>query len=222
MYGDILKKTIKISDKTFSRIKSSLPDELASLVKRISGEFDSIFEYLDRKQKEYDSEDFFDDEDGFIADSLKVYCIIRIVTFLETFLRTSFIILIDQYDKNFDLNVEISLQHLKQLRKDSAITNGQIMADSLNFQKFESNDKEYDIYKIFSNVLGIQIFPLMIKKEPRIPEIHQSIVKLLEERHSIVHDLKYSLWKNEDIDNSLTAVFDFVVILNEVAKEHRS
>lgn len=217
--GENLGKTVRISDKNLERIKKNLSDELYNIVERAVGEIDSIIDYINKKKKEQEE----DLDDDFMSDSLSVYAIIRSVTFLETFLRTSFIILIDLYDKDFDLGVEISLKHLKQLRKETEITNGQIIADSLNFQKFESSDKEYDVYKIFSKVLGINnIFSEMVKKEKDIPEIHKTIVKLLEERHSIVHDLKYTRWTSQEIEDSATSVLKFVVTLNAVSKLFRT
>lgn len=210
-------KSIRIDEATLERIKNSLSDELYSTVERATAELDDIITWLEN----FD-EDTIDDIDLSVSGSLSVYCIIRLVTFLETVLKTSFIILIDEYDRDFDLQITTNLEHLKQIRNKKEFTNGKIVADSLNFQRFESDGKELDIFKIFSKVLDIDdVYHEMVVKNSNIPKIRENISNLIKERHSIVHELRYTTWEVKQIEEAYKSVVDFIVIINIVIKEFR-
>ena len=213
-----MSKRIKVDDRSLERIKDNLDDELSEIIQRGNGEIEELMNFIKNKTS-IEEEDI---DEIPVSDSLQVYCIIRIVTFLETFCRGYFIRLIDTFGKDFPSTIETNLSHLKQLRKDSEITNGWIVADALNFQHFDKkSEKEMNIYKIFSTVLDIDLFAEMIKKQSKMPEIHESIIHLLKERHSVVHELKYSTWKEDDLTDAYQKVIYFIETLHGVIKEKR-
>ena len=152
--------------------------------------------------------------------SIRNYYAVRIISVLEAFLRNSFIILIDYYERDFKVSIKTDLDGLKQLRKkQTKFTNGEIIGNFLNFQRLERG-KEGDpsIYGIFGEVLGDDIFAKMVKITG-FQEVYDTLIDVLNERHRIVHDAQGTVYTIEMLKGAREAFEKFIVLFSDARNE---
>jgi len=213
-------RRVTIDDRTIEQIMSSSNDELSVMIRNVGAELIEVLKYIDKIENEKSSSKRVDEDQGF-ANSLKIYLIIRLVTTLETTCRKAFILLIDEFDKVFDSTIETSFNNLKTINKEQTITLGKIVASSLNFQKFESSDKELDVFKIFTKVLDVDVFAKLVDEDSKIPLMRPVIEDLVNERHRLVHEISFTDWDIQKIKLAFFDVFSFLKSLGNVIKKNR-
>ena len=115
-----------------------------------------------------------DDLTSYLSD----YVIIRSVTEIEVFCKSSAVTMIDDFNCPLpDMSVTTSLEELKLLNQ---VTLGKITADQFNFQNI------HDIDKIFSHLLEMKFLDEMKRCGVDVG----TLVKLINVRHKIVHEMK--------------------------------
>jgi len=183
-------KQVKIDERLLKQIRTATGD-IADMAEIILDEQESIFDIItDKKTKKE------------LRQSMIGFSIIRHVSLIEKILKMTFIMLIDVDKKKYNANFLMNLNYLDSLRKSKKFTNGEILANKLNFQNFggSSDDSEdITINKIFSEVLGYN-FLKKLKEESSLRDDHvKHIMGLLEERHSIIHDAIITKWDFEKL-----------------------
>jgi len=144
--------------------------------------------------------------------SLRNYYVIRLIGILETILKNSFINLIDQYGCDFKTTITTDLKGLRQLRtRSKKFTSGEIVANSLGFQRFETRIKsESSIYTIFGDIFDVDFFGEMASNKSDFIKIHENIVDTVNERHRIIHDLQDTVYTHDMLTESTKSVKKFL------------
>jgi len=202
-------KPIKFDSSLVEKIKRNIPDELYNIYNRGIDEINKLDEMLG---------------DGNIdtakKDIIRNYYVIRLISLLETFLRNSFIIILDTYEPNFKTSITMDLKDLITLRKRrDKFTNGEIVANSLNFQQFDRNKGGGSAYGIFSELFEMDLFTEMTRRNNEMLDIDKNLVDLLNERHRIVHDFQQTLHTHEMLKVCADSIKLFIVTYADIAND---
>ena len=129
---------------------------------------------------------------------LSDYVIIRSVTEIEVFCKSSAVTMIDNFNCPLpDMGVTTSLEELKLLDR---VTLGEIAAEQFNFQNI------HDIDKMFSHLLEMKFLDEMKQCGVDVG----TLVKLINVRHKIVHEMKSFDGTFEQLNKFNRTSHDFV------------
>ena len=201
-------REIKFNAQLKEKINRSMRAELYEIYNNGIDEFDGIEDLL--------SSDIKDTQ----KNSIRNYYVVRIISVLEAFLRNSFIILIDYYQRDFKITIQIDLDGLKELRnKQTEFTNGAIIANSLNFQRLERGIKgDSTIYRIFEQVLDDDIYARMARIAGFL-QVYDTLIDVLKERHRIAHDIQGTVYTTEMLKGARDAFEKFIVMFSDVRND---
>lgn len=196
------KTKIQLNKKIFDQIKKNSSSEISQYVKYGFNELLNLDKLLNGNINSIPKQ------------SVQNYYVVRLVTLSESVFRQTFVFLIDEFDMDFQAVVTLDLKDLKRLRTNtSQYTNGQIAAQSLNFQDLDH------VYSNLKKILGSDVFTLMVKKNKKIKPINQSLKDLIDERHSIVHDLQNTVYTPKFLENFSGHLLTFLrIFLNATAE----
>ena len=199
---------IRFDEQLKNKINRNMTSELYLIYNNGLDEFDRLESLLD----------------GNITDEQKIsvrnYYVVRIISVLEAFLRNTFIILIDHNQRDYKISIKTDLDGLKQLRKkETEFTNGEIIANSLNFQRLERGKAtDPSIYTIFGEVLDGDIYAIM-SQNSEFQAIYDTLIDLLHERHRIVHDAQGTVYTIEMLKESRKIFEKFIILFTDARND---
>jgi hypothetical protein len=135
---------------------------------------------------------------------------------LESILKKTFILLIDRFDFDYDFEITLDVKHLKILRKsETKYTNGEIIANSLNFQNLDN------VYDVMDKVLEDKLWKKMVTIDKKIIPMNTSLKDMIDERHSIIHEYLPTIYSYLMLNGMFKNVVDYLEIYLQAVKELR-
>ena len=205
------KKPVKLDDYLFKQIKNNVSETLGKSIDRVKKETLEIDDII-KIEKISKIE----------LRSIRNYYVIRTVTFLEKCLKTLFIEFIDKHELNYEGKIILRLKDLKLLRKNSDFTNGEIIANRINFQNFRNEEENLSIMRIFSDMFQVDnLLKKMKDTNNKTEGYYRKILELIDERNKVVHDFQDTKFSMSECINSFSAMIGFLTIFLDTINEYR-
>lgn len=207
------KRTIKITEQKLKQLANQLPAKLGELLLHGHNDVQALIKLYEEAERK--GLNTFP-----LAELSLRSCInVRLISFIESFLKQSYADLIDNDKFVYNGLIELDFKSLIELRDPSTkLTNGQIVARELNFQNFDDDNGGHPIaLRYFEELTGTSVYGLLMKKNSAKTQRWISEIRiLLENRHLIIHDLQHTLLTIKNLKGFEASLVGFLLEFNRV------